>query len=233
MKYLFLIFFFLGVLSCNPNGFPIWPGGDDPTPTPIDTIIVPIDTLPLVLDTCDSYADIVSTKFSTWAINLDGIFPTGYQFYYQTYGGQFIPIDIDTYLNQYGVSKTYYSGINICGIVTGLDNPSFTLNHTLYVFDLFGNVFNIQLQPYLFNFQGALTYDQLFAELVLHSNFHYMAFFNVSLTQDQINELMDYLIDNCISGIGNTINFRHLPPGIIVDNDRRGLLDLAGFTILP
>jgi hypothetical protein len=222
MKYLIIILSFIFLQSCDPYGFPIW--GLDGEP-----VNDSITTLPII-DTCNSYQELVNTKFSTWAINLDGLISTGYEFYYKHNGGQFVPIDIDSFLNQYGQSTTYYSGINICGIVTGLDNPSYVISSHLYTFDGFGNIFEIYLRPYDLDMQGALTFDQFFDIIVNHSNFHRLGFWNTAFTQDQYLTIIDYRIDNCIDGSDNTIDLRFIPG--IVDNERLDQLHLAHFTIL-
>ncbi len=232
MKYLVIILSFLFLLSCD-GYLGVYTDPDIiihtdtiPSDTSNDTIV----TLPL-FDTCDSYQEIVNTKFSTWATNLDGIFPNTYTWVYKPSTTVYLITDIDQFmLEHYGPTKIYYSGVNVAVIVNGLDNPSYIQNHSLYLVDAFGTYNLVYFSKYNLTFNGTLTFEQFFNELILHSNFNRLGFWNTAFTHDEYLMLIDYIIDNCINGTGNIIDLRAIPG--IVDQERIDQLHLAHFTVL-
>lgn len=234
MKYLVLILFAI-LISCDYPLLEIQHDGDTihGTSIPTDTIINPIDTTQQQSDSCMSYVELVNTKVSTWAINLDGLPTPTYQFFYKP-AETFIPIDIDSFFNQAGGdSKTYFSGINVFGIVTGIDNPSWVMQHSLYMLDQFGSLYLIYLNPYNFSTRGALKFYQFFDEIVLHSNVKRIDFWNTAYECEQYLQVIDYFINNCIDGHGKIFDIRHIPMSCPIDAERIAKLKLAGFTILP
>jgi len=106
-------------------------------------------------------------------------------------------------------------------------------NHTLYIVDAFGTWYLIYFSPYSFVHSGTLTFEQFFNELIIHSNFKMLGFWNTAFTCAEYLMILDYIIDNCIDGTGNKIDLRHIPLTCPIDQERIDKLEAADFIVYP
>ncbi len=153
--------------------------------------VIPPDTLPLVDTSCQSYIPVPGEKFVCFWNNKD-VFIEPIQW---EYSGE--PIDdMQSFLDNYGETHLYISGINKGGTIK-TNAPASQFQARLGCIDGAGGHHRFAFANNSLIPNGCMTFDQYFAELTSKPNVELLAFYNTQWTCDQYNQIADFLLADC------------------------------------
>lgn len=192
---------------------------------PVDFAYHPANNL--LLDTCQAYVQIDTPAFITGVLQFD-IMPDTLIWYYRN-----DPIDFNVVFPNHAL---YVSGINVSLIVFGT-NEYANWQARVWARDgsgaknylSFGRGRELSDDRQLFNFLGALTYEQMLELMPQILSAKRFGFFNSGLTCEQAESLIQILKDNCVSGQDKIMDLRHGP--CTISAELMDYLVAAGWTI--
>lgn len=170
---------------------------------PIDFAYHPVSDS-LSMDTCTNLEVPTGIPFVCFATNKDVVADSVTWIYNHE------PIDLESFLLQYGTAvRLYISGINKAGVLDGTSNHQ-QFQARIFCVDGNGTRTALVFSSRTLVFQGALTFDQFMSELTLHPNYKLLGFWNTAFTCDEVAQIFEFVLADCKSGEGVTLDLRFL-----------------------
>ena len=201
------------IMAPLPKDFPVVKT-DTIDEIPVDTITLPLE------DTCEQYHQITQPEFLCFFVNLD------------------LPLtDSTIYYNNSVINpeiffdELHFSGINIGGIIDGTNFTS-DYNAKVWVRDGSGAKHFLAFYTQGIYFRGALTFDETMEVLQARPSARFINFSNTGFTCDQINQVIDFLLQDCKEGIPGVsiVDLRPVDP-TCVEPDEISELEARNWTV--